>query len=184
MVTKDLSPDQRQDATALTTLPPYYPDTPITREDWKRNYELITAMDAWAGDLIDQLKEAGVYEDTIIFFWSDHGVGLPRAKRWLYDSGTRIPLIVRIPAKFRVDGQGRPGTVDSQLINSIDFGPTVLNCAGLPIPDYVQGRAFLGENLASRGHTFTAHGIGWMNATTSFVAFAMIAIATCGTSNR
>jgi len=62
-------------------LPPYYPDTPAVREDWKRNYELITAMDQWAGRMIQQLKDDGLYEDTIIFFWSDHGVGLPRAKR-------------------------------------------------------------------------------------------------------
>lgn len=146
-VTEGLTADQRQDAAKLTTLPPYYPDTPVTREDWKRNYELITAMDAWAGGLIDELKESGVYEDTIVFYWSDHGVGLPRAKRWLYDSGTRIPMIVRVPEKYRTEGQAMPGTVDSQLINSVDFGPTVLNLAGLPIPDYVQGRAFLGKNL-------------------------------------
>lgn len=148
-VTADLTPDQRQDAATLTTLPPYYPDSPITREDWKRNYELITAMDAWAGGLIDELKAAGEYENTIIFYWSDHGVGLPRAKRWLYDSGTHVPLIVRIPQKFRVDSQGAPGTVDDQLINSVDFGPTVLNLARLAIPDYVQGRAFLGGNLSA-----------------------------------
>ena len=147
-VTEDLSADQRQDAAALTTLPPYYPDTPVTREDWKRNYELITAMDAWAGDLIDQLKKAGLYENTIVFFWSDHGVGLPRAKRWLYDSGTHVPLIVRIPAKYRVAGQGKPASVDSQLVNSVDFGPTVLNLAGVKIPQYVQGRAFLGKQLS------------------------------------
>ena len=147
-VTEVLSEDQRQDPNALSTLPPYYPDTPIVREDWKRNYELITAMDAWAGDLIRELKEAGEYDNTIIFYWSDHGVGLPRAKRWLYDSGTRIPLIVRVPEKFRVDGQAQPGTVDSQLINSPDFGPTVLNLAGLSVPDHVQGRAFLGKNLS------------------------------------
>lgn len=146
-VTKDLLPSQRQDASSLTTLPPYYPDTPIVREDWKRNYELITAMDAWAGNLIDEIKEAGLYEDTIIFYWSDHGVGLPRAKRWLYDSGTRIPMIVRVPGKFRLGDQGKPATVDEQLINSVDFGPTVLNLAELPVPDYVQGRAFLGANL-------------------------------------
>jgi arylsulfatase A-like enzyme len=156
-VTQDLLPEQRQDASALTTLPPYYPDTPITREDWKRNYELITAMDAWAGDLIKQLKDAGQYENTIIFYWSDHGVGLPRAKRWLYDSGSRIPLIVRIPEKFRSDGQGNPGTVDAQLVNSVDFGPTVLNCAGLTIPDYVQGRAFLGKHLSkARSYAYGA----------------------------
>ncbi len=148
-VTANLSAAERQDPNKLTTLPPYYPDTPIVREDWKRNYELITAMDHWAGDLIEQLKRAGEYDNTIIFFWSDHGVGLPRAKRWLYDSGTRIPLIVRIPEKFRIEGQGVPATVDPQLISSTDFAPTVLNLAGQRIPAYMQGRAFLGPNLSA-----------------------------------
>ena len=146
-VTKSLTADQKQDPDKLTTLPDYYPDTAVTREDWKRNYELITAMDAWAGDLIQQLKDAGLYEDTIIFFWSDHGVGLPRAKRWLYDSGTHIPLIVRIPAALRVSDQGQPGTVDPELVSSVDFGPTILNLAGLPVPESTQGRAFLGNHL-------------------------------------
>ena len=146
-VTKNLSPGERQDPDKLSTLPPYYPDTPTVREDWKRNYELITAMDAWAGDHIEALKKANLYEDTIIIYWSDHGVGLPRAKRWLYDSGTRIPLIVRIPGKFRASDQGKPDTTDDQLISSLDFGNTALNLAGLPAPPVTQGRAFLGENL-------------------------------------
>ena len=137
-VTADLKPSQRQDAKKLT-LPPYYPDTPIVREDWKRNYELITAMDAWAGNLIAQLKADGLYENTIIFFWSDHGVGLPRAKRWLYDSGTRVPLIVRMPKS-----SGVKAGVNNRLVSSIDFGPTVLNLAGLEIPKYMQGRSFIG----------------------------------------
>ncbi|MDB4614201.1 sulfatase-like hydrolase/transferase [bacterium] len=147
-VTKDLAEDQRQDAARLTTFPPYYPDTPVAREDWKRNYELITAMDAWAGDLLSQLKEDGLDDNTIVFFWTDHGVGLPRAKRWLYDSGTLVPLIVRIPEKYRVAGQGTPNAVTDELVSSIDFGPTVLNLAGLKIGEHVQGRAFLGENLS------------------------------------
>ncbi|QDS98163.1 sulfatase-like hydrolase/transferase [Adhaeretor mobilis] len=146
-VTANLRPEQRQDAAKLTTLPPYYPDTPITREDWKRNYELITAMDAWAGKLIAQLKDDGLYEDTIIMFWSDHGVGLPRAKRWLYDSGTHVPLIARIPEKFRTGEQDAPGTVVEDLVSSIDFGPTVLNLAGLEVPTYMQGQPFLGKSL-------------------------------------
>ncbi|MHC4087094.1 MAG: sulfatase-like hydrolase/transferase [Planctomycetota bacterium] len=145
-VTKDLKPSQRQDPNKLD-LPPYYPDTPIVREDWKRNYELITAMDAWTGDLISQLKEDGLYENTIIFFWSDHGVGLPRAKRWLYDSGTHIPLVVRIPKKLRVGRQGESGSIDDRLISSIDFGPTVMNLVGLGTPEYMQGQPFLGANL-------------------------------------
>jgi len=151
-VTQDLKTTQRQDPAALTTLPPYYADTPTIRDDWKRNYELITAMDAWAGTLIQQLKDDGLYENTIIFFWSDHGVGLPRAKRWLYESGTHIPFIVRIPEQFRqpntiAAGQAKPGTVLDQLVSSIDFGPTVLNLAGVPVPKHVQGQPFLGRNL-------------------------------------
>jgi arylsulfatase A-like enzyme len=156
-VTRELTADQRQDPAKLTTLPPYYPDTPVVREDWKRNYELITAADAWAGQHIEDLKQAGEYENTIIMSWSDHGVGLPRAKRWLYDSGTRVPFLVRIPEKFRTRGQGKPGTVDDQLVNSVDFGPTVLNLAGLAVPDYVQGRAFLGKDLTKpRSYVFGA----------------------------
>ncbi|MEW4526562.1 sulfatase-like hydrolase/transferase [Maioricimonas sp. JC845] len=145
-VTKGLDDSERQDPDALE-LPPYYPDTPVVREDWKRNYELITAMDHWAGRLIDQLKEDGLYENTIIMFWSDHGVGLPRAKRWVYDSGTHIPLVVRIPETFRTGDQGQPGTVSDRLVSSIDFGPTVLNLAGVEIPEYMQGQPFLGKNL-------------------------------------
>lgn len=148
-VSSVLKPEQRQDPAAFTNIPPYYPDTDIVREDWKRNYENITAMDHRAGELIQELKDNGIYEDTIIVFWSDHGVGLPRAKRWLYDSGTRVPFIVRIPEKFRVDQQGQPGSVSDELINSTDFGPTMLNLVGIEIPEHLQGRAFLGKSLSA-----------------------------------
>ena len=147
-VTEDLLPSQRQNPKELTTLPPYYPDTTITREDWKRNYELITAMDAWAGDLIQQLKDAGEYDNTIIIYWSDHGVGLPRAKRWLYDSGTHIPLIIRVPEKFQKSLDISSLATDNQLISAVDFAPTVLNIAGIDPPSYLQGRAFLGLHLS------------------------------------
>lgn len=149
-VTANLTAKERQDPNKISTLPPYYPDTPAVREDWKRNYELITAMDSWAGSLIKEIKDQGLYEETIIFFWSDHGVGLPRAKRWLYHSGTHVPLIVRIPGQLA-------GKVDHQLISSIDFGPTVLNLAGIKVHDNLQGRAFLGKNLsAPRKYVFGA----------------------------
>ena len=147
-LTKRLTPDQRQDPDKLT-LPPYYPDTSVSRNDWKKNYELITAMDYWVAEMLGQLEEDGLADDTIVFFWSDHGVGLPRAKRWLYDSGTHVPLIVRVPAKFRAGSQAAPGVVDDQLVSSIDFAPTVLNLAGVEIPPHMQGRVFLGENLTS-----------------------------------
>lgn len=148
-VTNSLSKEFRQDPLKLD-LPPYYPDTAVAREDWKRNYELITAMDQWAGNLIQQLKDDGLYEDTIIVFWSDHGIGMPRAKRWLYDSGTHIPLVVRIPEKFRRGDQGKPSSVNNELVSSIDFAPTMLKLAGAKIPSYMQGRAFLGKELTAK----------------------------------
>jgi len=146
-VTEGLTEDQRQDPEAFGNLPPYYPDTAVVREDWKRNYELITAMDQWVGDHLAALEEAGLAGNTIVMFWSDHGIGLPRAKRWLYDSGTRIPFLVRVPEAFRVDNQGKPGSIDDQLVNSVDFGPTVLHLAGLEVPKHMHGRAFLGRDL-------------------------------------
>lgn len=145
-VTAKLSAQERQDPSRLTTLPPYYPDTPTTREDWKRNYELITALDHWVGNILDQLEEDGLTDSTLVFFWSDHGIGLPRAKRWLYDSGTRIPLIVRAPDHWEMDGLGTAGSIDDQLISSIDFAATVLNLAGIELPESMQGQPFLGSD--------------------------------------
>ena len=144
--TRRLKPTDRQDPAKLS-LPPYYPDTPETRTDWAQYHEVITAMDYMAGDILRQLGEDGLVDDTIVFFWSDHGVGLPRAKRWPYDSGTHVPLIVRIPPKLRAAGQGQPGGVNDELVSLIDLGPTVLNLAGVTIPGHLQGRAFLGPNL-------------------------------------
>lgn len=141
-----LQPSDRQDPTKLS-LPPYYPDTPEARQDWAQYYELVTVMDYRAGDILRELEEDGLADDTIVFFWSDHGVGLPRAKRWLYDSGTHVPLIVRIPEKLRVDGQGEPQSVDDRLVCFIDLGPTALNLAGVPVPEHMQGQAFLGADL-------------------------------------
>ena len=128
-------------------IPPIYPDTPAVQRDFARLFERITELDYFVKDRLDEVKKAGLYDDTIVFLWSDHGNGLPRAKRWLYDSGTLVPLIIRIPEKFRVNGQGQAGSVDDQLVNFIDLGPTVLNLAGLSVPEYMQGHAFLGPNL-------------------------------------
>ena len=129
------------------TIPPIYPDTTEVRRDIARLFERITEFDYFVKDRIDELKQAGLHEDTIIFVWSDHGDGLPRAKRWLYDSGTLSPLLVRVPEKYRIAGQAKPGTADNQLVNFIDLGPTVLNQVGIKIPEHMQGHAFLGNDL-------------------------------------
>ena len=156
-VTSKLKPAHRQIAGQLSTFPPYYPDTPIAREDWKRNYELITAMDLWVGKLLSQLEEDGLLDSTLVVFWSDHGIGLPRAKRWLYDSGTRIPLIVSAPEGFKIEGLLRKGSTNDRLVSSIDFSATVLNLAGVERPEAMQGRAFLGpQSSKPRKYVFGA----------------------------
>ncbi len=136
-----LKPEDRHDPAQLQ-LPPYYPDTPEVRKDWTQYYDLITAMDYKVAEILKQLEEDGLADNTIVFYYSDHGVGLPRAKRWLYDSGTHIPLIIRWPGKIK------PGTVRDDLVSFIDFGPTVLSLAGVTIPSYIQGQAFLGDQAA------------------------------------
>lgn len=144
--TMRLKPAERRDPSKVR-VPAYYPDTPEVRRDLANVHELITQMDYEAGDLLKQVEQAGLLEDTIVFFWSDHGVGLPRAKRWLYDSSTHVPLIVRIPERFRWKGQGVPNSWDERLVSLLDLGPTVLNLAGVPVPSYMQGQAFLGPDL-------------------------------------
>jgi uncharacterized sulfatase len=139
------------------TLPPYYPNTPVIREDWGRYYDVVTAMDRWVGQRLKELADAGLADKTIVFFWSDHGVGLPRAKRWVYDSGMVVPLIVTIPPEFRAKGQGRPHTVDKRLVSLMDLGPTVLHLTGIKIPKIMQGQPFLGPGLPPpRQYVFAA----------------------------
>jgi arylsulfatase A-like enzyme len=120
-------------------LPPYYPDTSIIRADVAKHYDNIIALDAQVGKLVAQLKEDGLLDKTIIFFFSDHGDGLPRSKRWVYDSGTRVPLIIRQPDKKGAD------TKSDRLVSFVDFGPTVLSLAGVEVPDHVHGVPFLGD---------------------------------------
>jgi N-sulfoglucosamine sulfohydrolase len=120
-------------------LPPYYPDSPVIRLDMAIHYSNIMRMDSIAGTILQQLEEDGLSDNTIIFFYSDHGDGLPRMKRWTYDSGLHVPLIIKFP-----DGRDA-GMVNDRLVSFVDFAPTVLLLAGLAIPDYMHGRPFLGE---------------------------------------
>jgi len=120
-------------------VPPYLPDTEIARQDIRQVYSNIVAMDRQVGEVLDQLEEDGLLDSTIIFWYSDHGGPLPRQKRLLYDSGLHLPLIIRFPDQFRA------GETDDQLISFVDFKSTVLSLSGIEPPDYVDGRAFLGE---------------------------------------
>jgi N-sulfoglucosamine sulfohydrolase len=122
-------------------VPPYFPDNDIVRLNIAKMYDNIARLDSVVGVLLKELEKEGELDNTIVFFWGDHGDGLPRAKRWLYDSGLNIPLIIKWPAKLRAN------SVDDRLISSIDFGPTVLSMAGVPVPAHMQGIPFLGDQL-------------------------------------
>lgn len=122
-------------------LPPYFPDTPKVREAMARMYTQIERSDTELGEILQQLEEDGLADNTIVFHWSDHGP-LPRGKRWPYDSGIHVPLIVRGAGDFT------PGTVTDQLVSTIDLGPTVLSLAGVQVPTHMQGHAFLGKKTA------------------------------------
>lgn len=127
---------------AKVEVPPYYPDTLPVKKSIARLYDQIHKMDAKAGKFLQELEDEGLADNTIVFFWGDHGDGLPRGKRWLYDSGTRIPFIIKWPGKIKA------GSVNHDLISSIDFGPTVLSMTGVDIPAWMQGKAFLGDQKA------------------------------------
>ena len=124
-------------------VPPYYPDNEVIRANLAKMYDNIARLDSVVGVLISELEREGELDNTIIFFWGDHGDGLPRAKRWLYDSGLKIPLIIKWPDRSNA------GKVDDRLISSIDFGPTVLSLAGIPVPAHMQGIPFSGDQAAT-----------------------------------
>lgn len=129
---------------AKVTLPPYLPDTLEGRKALARQYDHIADNDALLGRLLAELEEDGLAENTVVMHWSDHGEGLPRSKRWPYDTGIRIPLIVRWP------GTIKPGEVSDELVSLIDLPPTLLSLAGLPLPRHLHGRPFLGPKAEKR----------------------------------
>lgn len=130
---------------SIAPLPPYYPDTPIVRREWARFYDCVTAVDKQVGALLSQLRQDGLQENTIVFFLGDHGSGMPRHKRALLDSGMRVPLIIHVPSRFDTLVSRPPHGVSDQLVSFIDFPPTLLALSGLNAPEYMQGRAFMGQ---------------------------------------
>jgi len=138
-------------------LPPYFPDKPIVHELWARYCNNISALDREAERLLNELDEEGVADNTIVFFYSDHGAGIPIHKRWMYDTGLLVPFIVYCPDKYKHLMPHEQSKPSDELVSFIDLAPTVLNLAGIEIPENMQGRAFLGENLTSeREYTFSS----------------------------
>lgn len=131
-------------------LPPYYPDHPIARRDWANYLECIQVLDKKVGKVLKRLKEDGLADDTIVFFFGDHGRPHLRGKQFLYEGGIHVPLIIRRP------GHIKPGTVTDDLVSAIDLGPTSLKLAGIEPPKHMQGYIFMGTGTRRRNHIIGA----------------------------
>jgi arylsulfatase A-like enzyme len=148
--TARLTPGQRHDPAKLT-LPPFWPDAPEVRRELANYYDLVTAVDYGVGDVLKWLEDNKLTENTIVIFFGDHGRGMPRFKRWCYDSGVHVPLLVRWPGKIA------PASVREDLVGFVDLPATMLSLAGVPVPNSFDGQVFLGPDTAPERHYVYAH---------------------------
>lgn len=126
-------------------IPPIHPDTPTFRYTYARYHDRIKKVDLEIGVVVDKIKADGLLEDTFIFYFGDHGGVLPGSKGYANERGLHVPLVVRVPENWKhlVDGE-LGGRID-RFVSFVDFGPTLLNLAGLSVPTQVDGAPFLGE---------------------------------------
>ncbi len=138
---------------AKAPLPAYHPDTPEVRQDWAQYYDNITTMDGQAAEVLAQLEADGLAEDTIVFFYGDHGSGMPRSKRWPYSSGLHVAMILHVPEKFRhlAPPEYESGGTSDRRIGFVDLAPTLVSLTGGRPPAWMQGRAFAGAAPAEPG---------------------------------
>jgi uncharacterized sulfatase len=132
---------------AKAPLPPYHPDTPEVRQDWAQYYDNITTMDGQAAKVLAELEADGLADDTIVFFYGDHGSGMPRSKRWPYNSGLHVALLLHVPEKFKhlaPPNYGAGGT-SARPVGFVDLAPTLLSLVGAQPPAWMQGKAFAGK---------------------------------------
>jgi uncharacterized sulfatase len=132
-------------------LPPFWPDRAEVRRELANYYDLVTSVDYDLGDVVDYLEKNGLADNTVLIFFGDHGRGMPRFKRWCYDTGTHVPLIVRWP------GQISPGSVRDDLVAFVDLPATVLSLAGVARPPELDGQPFLGAERAPPRKYVYAH---------------------------
>ncbi len=136
-------PDHLRHDPAKAPVPPYLPDTPEVRLEVSRYFDNLALQDIQIGKALDILEASGQADNTVVIYMTDHGRGLCREKRWPYEAGVHLPLIVRWP------GQVKPGGVSDELVSWIDIAPTLLSLAGVPIPSSYQGQVFLGPDAAA-----------------------------------
>lgn len=141
---------------AKAPVPPFQPDTPEVRRDWAQYYDNITTMDTGVGKKLAELEAAGLADDTIIMLYGDHGAGMPRFKRWPYNTGLQVGLIMYFPEKWKhLAPKGyAPGAASDELVQFIDLAPTLLSIAGVKPPAFMQGRAICGSHPAAAPNNF------------------------------
>ena len=142
---KGLIPKTSRITPENVTLPPYLPDLPAIRSDLAIYHDNITALDAEIGKILAELKAKGLSENTIVFYYSDHGGVTPRGKRYLKNTGVKVPLIVHIPEKWQALSPHTAGQRVDEVVSFVDLAPTLLSLLGIDKPQQMQGRAFLGS---------------------------------------
>jgi uncharacterized sulfatase len=148
-------PHQQITRPADVRVPAYHPDVPEVREDWAQYYDKVSEADADAGRHLAELNQAGLADDTIVFYYGDHGSGMPRSKRWPSNSGLHVPLVVYFPPKWEhlAPKEYKAGGQSDRMVSFVDLAPTVLSIAGIKPPEWMQGHAFAGPHQ-SDGPTY------------------------------
>ena len=151
--------DQLRHDPTKVPIPAYHPRTPEMEHDWAQYYDKVEDMDTQVGQILKQLSDDGLADSTIVFYYSDHGGVLGRSKRFMYESGTRVPLIIHFPKMYQNLAPSAPGTRTDRIVSFVDFAATLLSLAGVPVPEYMQGKAFLGpEQQAPREYAYNFRG--------------------------
>ncbi|TVS15774.1 MAG: DUF229 domain-containing protein [Planctomycetaceae bacterium] len=130
-------------------LPPYYPRDPLLLTDWAAYLDSVRITDWHVGQVLQRLETEGLLDNTLVIFFTDHGISHARGKQFLYDEGTHIPLILRGPGIA-------PGTVREDLVEHIDVAAVSLAAAGIPIPAVMQGRDVLAADYSTRQAVYAA----------------------------
>lgn len=137
---------------AKVRVPAYHPDNAESRQDWAQYYDIVSRADKIAGERLAELEQAGLTDDTIVFYYGDHGSGMSRSKRWPYNSGLSVPMVVFFPKKWEylAPKEYKTGGTSDRLVNFVDLAPTVLSLAGVKPPKHMQGHAFAGKYQQSK----------------------------------
>ena len=140
-------PEDRKFSDTDFEMPPIYHDSPEMRKQMARVYNSIALTDIRIGELLEKLEADGLRDDTMIFFFADHGEGMPRGKTNGIDYGYRVPFIIWFPDKYKyLSPWGTSGTVTEEQVNFEDLAPTMISLVGGELPPYLEGRALLGAH--------------------------------------